>query len=152
MNARHVMFSAFLLPVPQAQSLSEPCFTPQNKSFGQMVAGTSGERCQKRFCVPGQWGTHTAPRRDWGWHTSPPLGTKSTPLGIIPVLERSCSAWTTWLCLWDQLLKAKISPKCILKPKPPWNCFLCFLPVWHTWHLLWTLSPVFQSKLWMGNF
>lgn len=83
MNAWHVIFSAylFLLPLPQAQSLSEPCFTPQNKSFGQMVAGTGGERCQKRSCVPGQWGAHTAPLRDWGWHTSPPLGTKNTPSG-----------------------------------------------------------------------
>lgn len=86
MNAWHVIFSAylFLLPLPQAQSLSEPCFTPQNKSFGQMVAGTGGERCQKRSCVPGQWGAHTAPLRDWGWHTSPPLGTKNTPSGDNP--------------------------------------------------------------------
>lgn len=75
-----------------------------------------------------------APGRDTGLSTLLCTGTtKSTfPCGGIPVLPRGCSASTTQLCLQDQLLKAKISPKCPLKPKPSWKCFLCFLPVWRT--------------------
>lgn len=70
---------------------------------------------------------HTLPLSGTGAGTPHPLwGQRTLLLGIIPVLERGCSAWTTWLCLWDQLLKAKISPKCILKPKPHENVFCVF--------------------------
>lgn len=116
--------------------------------------------CNKRgemseaFCVPGHWGVQCCPSQGRGaGHTSPArLGDnrqRTSPLRTVPVLERGCPASTTRLCLWDQLLNAKTSPKHFLKAKPPWKCFLCFFPVWHTWLLPY---PMFQRKLWMGNF
>lgn len=82
-EAQQVTFSAylFLLHPPLPQSLSEPCFTPHNKSFGQMVAVTKGTDVRSSFvllgteawCCPwqGHGAEHTALHGDHKEH--PPL-------------------------------------------------------------------------------
>lgn len=85
-----------------------------------------GDRCQQWFCAPGHWGTVLLLAGTRAECTAPHRDHKERPSGDILVLDRGCSASTTWLCLQNQLLKAKISPKGALKPNAHENVFCVF--------------------------